>query len=54
VTERLLLKMDRGRFVRTPDAYVRLAREVFSDVQAVICHDLLRLPYTHNIMTCRP
>jgi SAM-dependent methyltransferase len=50
--ETMLLKMDRGRFVRTPDQYVRLARVAFDRVDSVVRHDLLRTPYTHHIMTC--
>ncbi len=52
--ERLLLRMDRGRFVRSPEEYVRLASRSFRDVISEVRHDLLRLPYTHHIMTCRP
>jgi SAM-dependent methyltransferase len=52
--ERLLLRLDRGRFVRAPEHYVELARETFSEVKGLICRDLLRWPYTHHIMTCRP
>ena len=51
---RLLLNLDRGRFVRSHDRYVELARKVFTDIDAEVCHDLLRLPYTHLFMTCRP
>jgi SAM-dependent methyltransferase len=51
--EALLLKMDRGRFVRTPDQYVRLARLAFDQVESVVRRGLLRSPYTHHIMTCR-
>jgi SAM-dependent methyltransferase len=51
--EALLLKMDRGRFVRTPDQYVRLARLAFEHVESVVRRGLLRSPYTHHIMTCR-
>jgi SAM-dependent methyltransferase len=51
--EALLLKMDRGRFVRTPDQYVRLARQAFDQVEGVVRRGLLRSPYTHHIMTCR-
>jgi SAM-dependent methyltransferase len=51
---RSLLNLDRGRFVRSHDRYVELARTVFTDINADVCHDLLRLPYTHLIMTCRP
>jgi SAM-dependent methyltransferase len=52
--ERLLLKLDRGRFVRAPEVYVELARETFDQVEGLICRDLLLWPYTHHIMTCRP
>jgi SAM-dependent methyltransferase len=51
--EALLLKMDRGRFVRTPDQYVDLARKAFDDVEGVVRRGMLRSPYTHHIMTCR-
>jgi SAM-dependent methyltransferase len=50
---RLLLRLDRGRHVRTQDGYCRLARGVFANVDSVLRHDLLRVPYTHHIMTCR-
>jgi SAM-dependent methyltransferase len=49
----LLLKMDRGRHVRGPDAYLNLARRHFPDVKASLFHDLLALPYTHCIMEAR-
>ncbi|MGH9959681.1 MAG: class I SAM-dependent methyltransferase [Pyrinomonadaceae bacterium] len=51
---RFLLRRDRGRFVRTEKAYTALARQVFSQVSSTIRHDLLRIPYTHIIMECRP
>jgi SAM-dependent methyltransferase len=51
---RLLLKMDRGRHVRAPEAYVELARRAFGTVVPHVRHDLLRIPYTHLIMQCRP
>ena len=51
---RLLLKMDRGKHVRAPDAYVQLARRVFGRVVPHVRQDLLRIPYTHLIMECRP
>jgi SAM-dependent methyltransferase len=50
---RLLLGMDRGRHVRTLDRYQALARAEFGSVEAVVRHDLIRLPYTHVIMECR-
>jgi SAM-dependent methyltransferase len=50
---RLMLRLDRGRFVRSPEGYARLAREAFADVRGEVRHDLLRIPYTHHVMTCR-
>jgi hypothetical protein len=50
---RLLLRLDRGRYVRTQDEYCRLARVVFPNVDSVLRRNLLRVPYTHLIMTCR-
>jgi SAM-dependent methyltransferase len=47
-----LLSRDRGRFVRTADAYQKLASGVFSRVQSNIRHDLLRFPYTLIILDC--
>ena len=49
---RWLLKLDRGRHVRSPDGYVAIARRVFANVVPVIRQDLLRVPYTHLIMEC--
>lgn len=43
---RLLLKMDRGRHVRTPAAYLEIARRHFSDPKASVFHDLHAIPYT--------
>src|SRR5436190_10822082 len=51
---RLLLKMDRGKHVRAPEAYVELARQAFGTVVPHVRQDLLRIPYTHLIMQCRP
>jgi SAM-dependent methyltransferase len=54
VIARYLLSRDRGRFVRTALAYEALARAHFPRVVAHLRHDLLRIPYTHLIMECRP
>lgn len=51
-TARLVLSADRGRHVRTRDAYERLARGEFGEVRSFVRHDLIRLPYTHLIMEC--
>jgi len=49
---RWLLRLDRGRHVRTRAAYVALAGAVFGNVQSHVRHDLLRVAYTHHIMVC--
>src|SRR5262249_62025899 len=52
VVARALLRMGRGRFVRTREAYLALARAGFGRVEAHVRHDLLFVPYTHLIMCC--
>jgi SAM-dependent methyltransferase len=49
---RYLLKKDRGHFVRNEEAYLRLVRQVFPNVQSTVRHDLLNISYTHIIMEC--
>lgn len=49
----LLARADRGRFVRSGQAYRELARAVFPNAALTIRHDLLHVPYTHAIVTCR-
>ncbi len=49
---RRMLKADRGEYVREEPGYVSLAKQAFSDVQSVVRHNLLRMPYTHIILTC--
>jgi cyclopropane fatty-acyl-phospholipid synthase-like methyltransferase len=50
---KLLIKMDRGRNIRTREGYEKLARAVFPAVDSVVRTDLNRFPYTHCIMTCQ-
>jgi SAM-dependent methyltransferase len=50
---RFFLELDRGQFVRDKDEYVALASHVFPKVTATMREDLIRIPYTHLIMTCR-
>ena len=45
-----LAAIDRGRHVRTPEAYTSLARRHFQNVSATILHDLIAVPYTHCIL----
>lgn len=49
---RFVASRDRGRHVRSPGGYVRLAREGFSRVTVHVRHDLLRIPYTHAVLEC--
>ena len=51
---RFVISRDRGRHVRSPDAYEKLARTAFAEVTVNVRHDLLRVPYTHTIMVCSP
>ena len=51
---RWLLRLDRGKHVRTPDQYLSLARRAFGNVVPHLRHDLMRIPYTHLIMECSP
>jgi SAM-dependent methyltransferase len=49
---RFILSKDRGKYVRTKEAYLSLAQKSFTNVQVSIHHDLLRIPFTHIIMEC--
>ena len=49
---RWMISRDRGRDVRTPEAYQDLARERFDRVHGLVQHDRLRLPYSHHVMEC--
>jgi SAM-dependent methyltransferase len=49
---RWMLSHDRGKFVRTREAYLRLASAHFPRVEDHLRHDLLRIPYTHLIARC--
>ncbi len=50
---RFVISRDRGQNVRDPVGYLNLARSVFSNLDAQVRHDLLRIPYTHLILDCR-
>jgi SAM-dependent methyltransferase len=52
LTIRTLLRLDRGQFVRTPQAYQALVGQNFYEVHSHIRHDLLRIPYSVHIMVC--
>jgi SAM-dependent methyltransferase len=49
---RWFLRRDRGKYVRRPEDYQRLAGGYFSHIESSLRQDLLRIPYTHLIMRC--
>jgi len=49
---RAVIDLDRGMNVRSPDGYRALAEPYFEQVTAVVRHDLLRIPYSHALLTC--
>jgi SAM-dependent methyltransferase len=49
---RWLIARDRGQAVRTQNGYEALARPLFPQIESVILHDTLRLPYTILVMRC--
>lgn len=53
VVSRLLLKADRGAYVREQPAYEALAQASFAQVQATIEERFFNVPYTLLIMECR-
>ena len=50
---RLLAACDRGRFVRSGQGYLDLARRSFDHVAVTRRENMLRLPYLHVILECR-
>jgi 2-polyprenyl-3-methyl-5-hydroxy-6-metoxy-1,4-benzoquinol methylase len=49
-TARVLMALDRGRFVRHPGDYERLAASAFDKVTVTVRHDLNPFPYPHCIV----
>ena len=49
---RFVIRLDRGRNVRSPEAYRRLAAESFGQIRTHLRTDLLNIPYEHMIMVC--
>jgi len=52
VIAKMIISNDRGQNVRTINEYMELAKTVFSNVSCDYRTDLLRIPYSHCIMTC--
>lgn len=49
----LMLKFDRGKYVRKKNEYENLASQLFSSVNSIIDQTYFHLPYTSIIMECR-
>ncbi len=49
---RFLALRDRGENVRTIDGYLALAATSFETVEPTVRHDMLRVPYSHALLTC--
>jgi len=51
---RVLMAMDRGRYVRHPEDYRRLVERSGGDVSQQIWHHVYKFPYTHcvQVVTC--
>ena len=47
---RLFARLDRGREVRSPDAYRRVVEPHFSRIEDWLLTDLLRIPYSHCVI----
>ncbi|MBE0429230.1 MAG: methyltransferase domain-containing protein [Thermoleophilia bacterium] len=50
---KFVLRLDRGKFVRTKQEYIKLAKYHFSGVKTEISDNALKIPYTLIIMECR-
>jgi SAM-dependent methyltransferase len=50
--ESFLMRHDRGRFIRSQDAYLRLARDIFERVEANLLRGTYRIPYTLVVLEC--
>lgn len=48
---RWLILHDRGSYVRSPDQYAAIASRYLKNVRIEVRHDLLRIPYTHCVLT---
>jgi SAM-dependent methyltransferase len=48
----LMNRLDRGEFVRKPESYLKLALDVFSEVQSFDYCGKLIVPVTHCVLVC--
>lgn len=49
---KIVLSLDRGRYVRNQESYLTLARQVFSDVAGETRNDLAHIPVNGIFITC--
>lgn len=52
VIERWMVSRDRGRHVRTDEAYLKLARKWFPEARGRVLRGVTRIPWTHYLMSC--
>lgn len=50
---RWIISRDRGQNVRTKDGYKALIPGTYGENETLVVNDLIRIPYTHLVMTCR-
>jgi SAM-dependent methyltransferase len=48
--EKLLMRLDRGRFIRTAEEYADIVRTRFTDVRTNALHNAYRVPYTMSVI----
>ena len=51
LSARMVIAADRGRHVRDEDGYRHLVESTFANVQSKVVNGLLRIPYTHVVLT---
>lgn len=49
---RLVIRLDRGRHVRSQEQYVAAAEEYFRQIRPHLRSDFMRIPYDHCILVC--
>ncbi len=49
---RLVIGLDRGKRVRSPEGYMEIAKGCFGRVECSLRSDFMRIPYNHCILVC--
>jgi len=50
---RLTIASDRGQYVRDTEGYRNVLSQLFEEVEIDVRHDVIRIPYTHAVITAR-